>query len=249
MRCAMMQPAFLPWQGFFELLLEADRFVLLDDFQFSLQSYQQRNRLFVARDQVGWYTVPVRKESYKAPLNAARIADHDRWQEKMLKRIAANYARSPFYVQLAPWLESWLETDHASLADLNIAFIRGACELMGIGGELRRSSERPSWLRRSERVLELLRWCEADCYLCARGSFGYMLGDGVFPAPGVEVLFQDFECGPYPQAGSSAGFVPSLSVLDALANVGPEAALELVRGGTKHWWSWDEMVAQAREAA
>jgi hypothetical protein len=249
MKCALMQPAFLPWQGLFELILESDRFVFLDDFQFSLQSYQQRNRLFVARGQVDWYTVPVAKDSYRSPLNEARISAHDRWPEKMLKRIQANYGRSPCFRELYPWLESWLPAEHSSLAELNIAFIRHACELMGIGGELRLSSELPSGLQRSERVLELIHWCEADSYLSARGSFGYMLEDGLFPAPGIEVVFQDFVCRPYPQLGSPGEFVPYLSLLDALMNVGPEATRELVRSGSRHWTEWDEMVALAEKAA
>ena len=144
MRCAMMQPTFLPWQGLFELVLEADRFVFLDDFQFSLQSYQQRNRLFIDRGRVDWYSVPVRKESYRAPINEARVAAHDRWQQKMLKRIQANYVRAPFFAELYPWLELWLGTEHESLAALNMAFIGHACELMGIATELLLSSDRPS---------------------------------------------------------------------------------------------------------
>jgi hypothetical protein len=245
----MMQPTFLPWQGLFELVLEADRFVFLDDFQFSLQSYQQRNRLFVDRGRVDWYSVPVRKESYRAPINEARVAAHDRWQQKMLKRIQANYVRAPFFAELYPWLELWLGAEHESLATLNMVFIGHACELMGIATELLLSSDRPSQAQRSERVLELVHWCEADTYLSARGSFGYMLEEGIFPAPGLEVIFQDFDCRPYPQVGAVGEFVSHLSVLDALMNVGPEATLELVRGGTRRWIEWNELVASAPEAA
>lgn len=248
MKCAMMQPAFIPWQGLFELVAESDRFVFLDDFQFSLQSRQQRNRLFVARGQVDWYTVPVARESYKAPLNEARISAHERWAEKMLKRLQANYAKAPHFAELYPWLESWLSDEHPSLAALNMTFIRGACKLMGIETEFRLSCEHPSDLQRSGRVLELLHWCEADRYLSARGSFGYMLSDKVFPRPDVQVLFQDYVCAAYPQLGSPHEFVPSLSIVDALLNVGPAATLELVRGGTRRWLSWEELVATAPEA-
>lgn len=245
----MMQPTFLPWQGLFELVLATDRFVFLDDFQFSLQSYQQRNRLFVDRGRVDWYSVPVRKESFRAPLNEARVSAHDRWQQKMLKRIQANYVRAPFFAEFYPWLESWLGAEHESLAALNLEFIGHVCELFGATTELRLSSDRPSQAQRSERVLELVRWCEADTYLSARGSFGYMFEDGIFPAPGLEVMFQDFDCRPYPQVGAAGEFVSHLSVLDALMNVGPEATLELVRGGTRRWIEWDELVASAPEAA
>ena len=32
MKVAMMQPTFLPWQGFFELIYQSERFIFLDDF-------------------------------------------------------------------------------------------------------------------------------------------------------------------------------------------------------------------------
>ena len=47
MNIAMMQPTFLPWLGYFQLIHKSDLFVFLDDFQFSVQSYHQRNKLFV----------------------------------------------------------------------------------------------------------------------------------------------------------------------------------------------------------
>ena len=244
--CAMMQPSFLPWLGLFGLVLESDCFVFLDDFQFSLQSYHQRNRLFVDHGHVGWYTVPVRKAaSYKAPLNETRVVEDGFWRSKMLKRIQANYSKAPFFSEVFPWVQSWLTAPSASLAAMNMAFIRGVCELMGLQTEFRRSSDRPSTLQRSDRVVDIVRWCAADCYLSARGSFDYMLTDRVFPIAGIQVLFQDFACVSYPQAGSPGDFVPCLSVVDGLMNVGPLETLELVRQGSERWFTWDEMVSGA----
>ena len=60
-KVAMMQPTFLPWQGFFELILKSDKFIFLDDFQLSVQSHQTRNKLFVGKNQVGYYLVPIQK--------------------------------------------------------------------------------------------------------------------------------------------------------------------------------------------
>ena len=42
---AINQPTFLPWIGWFDLLDQTDIFVILDDVQFSKQSWQQRNRI------------------------------------------------------------------------------------------------------------------------------------------------------------------------------------------------------------
>jgi hypothetical protein len=244
MNVAMMQPAFLPWQGFFELIYKSDRFIFLDDYQFSVQSYHQRNRLFVNMGQVDWYSVPVRKtHSFKIPLNQTKINENIPWRKKMLKRIQQNYSKAPHYSKVFPYVEKWMETRLGSLAEQNMAFIKIVCELLGFQRELCLSSQFITESGSSERVLELLHWCEADHYYCARGSFDYMKVEGIFPVNGIEVHFQDFKTAKYGQIGERNSFIPSLSILDAMMNVGPGATAELVKGGTQKWLSWEDMLS------
>lgn len=243
---AMMQPTFLPWQGFFELIRMSDVFILLDDFQFSVQSYHQRNRLFVNRNQPDWITAPVMKTvSFAAPLTKTKLNEAAHWRKKIWKRIVQNYRKAPYFPSLAPVIEQWLMKPAPSLAEQNVAFIRLVCELLSITPEFRLSSEFKSTQQSSLRVQELLRAVDAERYFSAKGSFPYMHAEGVFPLNDITVLFQDFQCSPYSQVGSSTSFVPSLSVLDALLNVGPEKTLELIKGGTHRWATWDDMTARA----
>jgi hypothetical protein len=239
---AMMQPSFLPWQGFFELVWRSETFILLDDFQFSNQSYHQRNRLFVAPGAVDWWTVPVHKaQASKMPLTRVRIDDSGPWRKKMLRRLQANYARTPFFDVVYPEIEAWLAAPAESLAELNIGFIELVLRLFGWQRQLHRSSAFPSDAVRSQRVVALLREFDATVYLAARGSFGYMQEDGVFPVPGLDVQFQDFAAQPYRQAGNPARF-EVLSVLDALLNIGPHETAALVAAGTPQWRGWQEMI-------
>jgi len=115
--------------------------------------------------------------------------------------------------------------------------------MMGLNREFRLSSQCNSGLPRSERVVDLLRWCDATVYLCARGSFNYMYDDGVFPVNGIDVLFQNFLPPTYPQCAARGKFIPYLSFLDMLFNIGPAAARELVETSSNNWLTWDDMVA------
>jgi len=246
MNVAMMQPAFMPWQGFFELIYKSDVFILLDDFQFSVQSYHQRNRLFVNKGQVDWYSVPVQKSvSFKLPLNQTKINETTPWRMKMWKRIQQNYSKAYFYHEIAPLIEKWILTTAESLAAQNIAFIKLVCNLLDFHREFRLSSQYPSETQRSQRVIELLRRCEVHRYYCAKSSFGYMLEDGIFPVHDIEVLFQEFQIKDYGQVGATDSFVPYLSVLDALLNVGPEKTLELIITGTQKWMTWESMALES----
>jgi hypothetical protein len=253
MKVAMMQPSFLPWLGFFELVNVSDIFIFLDDFQFSAQSYHQRNRLFINQGTVDWYTVPVRKcDSFKMPLTEALINDEVPWRKKLLKRVTQNYSKAPFFRLVFDMLERHFDDREASLGELNIAIIQSICKLLGLERDFRRSSGLPSEACRSRRVLELLRWSETDTYYAAQGSFLYMLEDGVFPVEDITLLFQDFHPAPYRQIGSSPEFMPYLSIVDALFNLGPESTLSLIKTGTPRWKTWEQMksaVSKVHETA
>lgn len=238
----MMQPAFMSWQGFFELIYKSDRFVILDDVQFSPHGYQQRNRLFKNKNQVGWYTVPVRKAGVLLSLNETKIDESTFWRKKMWKRIYQNYNKASYFNDFEPFLKEWLLTEYESLASQNIKFIKYICKILNIRTHFEYSSDFQSNLKRSEYVIELLLDCGCDVYYCAKGSFQYMFKGGLFPIPNVEVLFQDFQLKPYGQIGSPDRFVPYLSIVDTLMNIGKEEASILVKNGTKKWIQWDNMI-------
>ena len=58
MKLVVMQPTYLPWMGYFDLIDQCDTFIFLDSVQFSRQSWQQRNRIKTPQGPL-WLTVPV----------------------------------------------------------------------------------------------------------------------------------------------------------------------------------------------
>lgn len=243
MNVAMMQPPFMPWQGFFALVYKSQRFIFLDDFQYQVNNFDNRNRLFIDKGKVGWYSMPMQRSvSFKQPLTEAKINDQIQWQKKFWKRMQQNYSKAAYYNEFAPYMEKWLFEPAESLADKNINFIKFVCSVLGFKPEFRYSSEFKTDSAKSKRVLELLRWCEAGRYYCAKGAFNYMLEEGIFPAAGIEVLFNDYEQNSYSQIGSPDKFEPFLSVMDALMNIGPDATAGLIKHGAQRWLSWDEML-------
>ena len=63
MKCAIMQPTFFPWSGYFCLINEVDKFIFLDDAQFSKGSWHNRNKIFLA-NKVSWLTLPIKKKRF-----------------------------------------------------------------------------------------------------------------------------------------------------------------------------------------
>ena len=58
MRITILQPSYLPWLGYFEQMSRSDKFVLLDDVQYTRRDWRNRNRVRVKKGWA-WLTVPV----------------------------------------------------------------------------------------------------------------------------------------------------------------------------------------------
>lgn len=245
-KIAMMQPAFMPWQGLFELILRSDVFIYLDDFQFVVQSHHTRNKLFVNSGQVDYYTVPIQKSvSFEKPINQTQILNNPAWKKKILKRLINVYGRTMYFGDIYSTIESWINGTYSSLAQLNISGIDSVCNLLRIDTPRLYSSdftrETQSNAVRTRRVEEIISWAGATQYLSAFGSFDYMKSDG-YDTEKFPVMFQNFIPKPYIQL-QSAEFVPYLSVWDSLLNVGVEETRNLIEHGTEKWLTYKEREA------
>ena len=53
-----MQPTYLPWPGYFDLILMSDHFIFLDNVKFEKSSWQTRNQI-ITKNKLLYITVPV----------------------------------------------------------------------------------------------------------------------------------------------------------------------------------------------
>ncbi|MGO9903230.1 MAG: WbqC family protein [Solirubrobacteraceae bacterium] len=224
---SIMQPTYLPWMGYFDLIEQSDVFVFLDTVAFSRQSWQQRNRIATPQGPL-WLTVPVRHQA-KQLIGDVEIDNTQAWRHKHWMSFTTYYRRAPFWDAYAPALEAIYAREWILLSPLNIAIIDTLCELAEIkrrfvsAGELGGLSE-----NREGKLVEICRRLEARTYLSPIGSLTYLESDTGFAAAGIELTFHNFRHPTHRQAGD--GFMSHLSFLDALMNVGPEAA-SLMRAG------------------
>jgi hypothetical protein len=238
---ALMQPTFLPWCGYFALIDAADVFIFLDDFQFQRRSWHHRNRIFAAPGKPAWITVPVAHthSETRASIKCIPPVLDTGFRKSFLGMLQHGYGRCEHLEEAMPSLCRWIESDWASLADLNISFIDLTLGLLGIQTPTLRSSELGSAGRRSARLADLLHRVGARRYLAAAGSRDYMTKDAVFPLAEVMTSFQNYQPVAYPQVGADK-FVPYLSVLDLLLQTGPGRALSVIRAGSRPFRAWDD---------
>lgn len=212
------QPDFAPWMGFFERLVHADVWVVLDDVQFLRRGWHHRDRI-LGPDGPRWLTVPVQKKGrYEQEIREVEIDDSEDWRRRHLATIAHAYARAPGREAGLALLRSAYEAGHRRLMDLNLDVIVSFLERLDLAPEIVFASELGVAGRSSERLVGICRELGADGYLTGRGSRDY-LDERLFHAAGIEVIWQDYETPPYDQGRPD--FVPGLSALDALLHLGP----------------------------
>lgn len=227
---AIMQPAYLPWLGYFALMDRVDVFVFLDSVQFGRRSWQPRNRIKGANGPQ-MLTVPV----YKKGLRDQKIADvrinHDfGFPEKHVRAIEAGYAKAPFYDRYAPDLFDRLRRPREFLAELTIDLIDWITEVLGIETRRLRSGSLQTAGGKADLLADICRRLGATLYVSPVGSKEYLSASESFDRIGVPIVYNEYAHPTYPQIHSV--FEPYLSVIDLLFNVGPES-LAVIRQGVR----------------
>jgi hypothetical protein len=230
MLVAIHQPNFLPWLGYFDRMVNADLFVLLDHVQFERRNYQNRAQIRL-EDEARWLTVPVVQLSQKERIVEKRVdnpeVDGPRWWgPNSFQTLRYAYRKAPYFELYAPRLREIFETRWERLVDLNIATLGFAREALEIRTPMIRSSTLSVDGQRSELLLDICRKVDGSAFLGGMGGSRTYLDQEAFAAAKMGVQWQEFRHPEYPQCGA-APFIRGLSVLDVLFNCGP-AAREIV---------------------
>ncbi len=227
MRIAIMQPTYLPWLGYFNLMAQADVFVFLDDVAFSRQSWQQRNRI-IQGERLLWLTVPVLTSGrFSQSIDEVEVQDNLPWRRKHLASISAAYGRAPFGAEVVSLVSDVLEMKHLQLVQINIALIERIAELLEISCSVRLASTLGYKGERSDRLLAMCRTLNGTAYLCPAGAEDYLKKDGTFEDAAFPVRIQRFTPAPYrSSAALQDGLFPS--IIDALAWIGPQATRAVI---------------------
>lgn len=224
---AIMQPTYLPYLGYFQLMAASYVFVFLDDVQFARRSWQSRNRILTAQGEL-MLTVPVKKHDRDTPIHLIEIDDSQPWRDKHLAAIRHAYGKRPFFEAGWAFLSQQLARERdGKLADLTCGMAQAAAQRLDIQPRFVRASTLDAGGARSEHLLNLCRAVEADEYVSPMGSADYMGEDGVFQEAGFPARFQPFRLQEYSQG--SQPFTPYMGFVDALMNVGWEGMKGLAR--------------------
>jgi len=223
------QPHFLPWIGYFNKVLQSDAFVWLNYVQYRKNYYQNRTKVKNVNEEPLWLTLPVHAK-HDMTIDQVVIAD-SRWRARVCKTIEQCYRKASFFAECWPALSAAIMQAPDSLDGANYQTFRALLQLLN-GKHVRviRAEEIPAASSDpTGRLVEMCRFLEATRYIAGRGGHNYLRVEE-FEKAGIAVAWQEFDPGRVVYAQSGAKFVPGLSVIDCIFNLGPAKARELIQG-------------------
>ena len=212
---AIHQPDYLPYIGTYYSMSRADKYVFLDDAQYSTSNMNDYNKIKTPQGECR-IKIPV-QHHFKDAINQVVTRDSLGWKEKHLKMIRMNYTKSRYFQEFYPVLEKLLQKQYENLAEMNIAISVEIARRMGITAEFCRSSDLQIHSQKEQRVIDICGHFNGTVYFSGRGAESYQREEN-FSKAGLQLVYTDYQPFCYPQQWGA--FIPNLSIIDFIFNCG-----------------------------
>ena len=229
----VLQSNYIPWKGYFDLVHDADTFVFYDDLQYTKNDWRNRNKI-KSTNGSEWLTIPVGSAVDRLVCDVD--IKNNIWQTKHWRTIEQNYGRAPYFKYYKGLFEEvYLGRYWSNLSELNQSLIRMiSADILGLKTKFEDSRTYSLSGKKLERLLDLVVKTGAERYISGPAARDY-IDPHFFSAVGIDLIWKDYAGYPeYPQRFPP--FEHSVSVLDLLFNVGPEAP----------WYIWGWRDGQVR---
>lgn len=215
----IIQPLFIPWLGFFDMMDKSDLFVILDNVQFSRQSWQQRNRIKTATG-LSWLTIPIQHQ-FGDLVTQINIDYSDIWIKKHLSALYDSYKHAPYFEEIYTLLEWHYQRRPQFIVDFTSNLIKDIAKYLKIKTKIVHSRDLPIEKNNAqEYLIDVCNFFGATNYL--NGPTGKKLySPNEFLKHNVKLVFHDYHHPTYPQ--QHGDFVSHVSVIDLLFNCGSES--------------------------
>ena len=209
-----MQPYFLPYIGYFQLINSVDKFILLDDVNYIKKGYINRNQILI-NGRAQNITIPLSKASQNKYIKEIQLVEDLKILNKIKTTVSTAYAKAPFYHQILPLFISIIDYKSSNISDFNYNSLKIICDYLEITTEIIQSSSiyPKNELEKTDRIINIIDQNKGKTYINPIGGTGLYKKE-YFKEKGITLNFIKSKPINYSQHGES--FVPFLSILDIL---------------------------------
>lgn len=210
---AIMQPYFLPYIGYFQLIAAVNLFILYDNIKYTKKGWINRNR-FLCNGRDAMFSLPLKADSDLLDIRERRLAS-DFNCDRLINQLAGAYRKAPYFEHAFPLIEQILRQKEQNLFQFLYGSIVLVCQHIGITTEIRISSDIPidHALKNQDKVLALCEAVGTNVYVNAIGGIDLYSKED-FRSHRIELKFIRSKPFVYRQFGND--FVPWLSIVDVL---------------------------------
>jgi WbqC-like protein family len=230
MKVGIMQPYFLPYIGYFQLIHAVDVFVLYDNIEYTKKGWINRNRILVnGKDE--YITLPLKKDSDYLHIDKRSLTDTFVDEKiKTLRKIAACYRKAPFFNEGYALIERIYACSDTNLYSFIENSIRQVCAYLDIKTTLVVASEQniDHLLRSEEKVLALCKQLGAKTYINPIGGVE-LYKRKRFMKEQIDLNF--LRPNPFVYSQFQHDFVPWLSIMDVIMFNSREAIMKQLNDG------------------
>lgn len=215
MKLAIMQPYFLPYIGYFQLINAVHKFVIYDNIKFTKAGWINRNRILV-NGQDSYITLPVKRDSDDLNVRDRFLAES--WpdtQRTMLNRIAGAYRKAPNFKLVYPLIEECVLFNEKNLFLFILHSLTLVNKYLQIGTPIIVSSAIliDHELKAEKKVKAICKAVNATEYVNPIGGVDLYQKDD-FRRDGIELYF--LRSGDIVYKQFEHAFVPRLSIIDVM---------------------------------
>ena len=219
-KIGIIQPCYLPWRGFFDFVHEVDVFVFLDDVQYTVRDWRNRNRIKSKDGGTLWLTVPV-VGGRNQEIRDVKIDNSQPWIRKHLASLEHSYGRLEHFREYIDVLSSVYAVGFESLSELDVALTKALCKCLGVETEFVLASTLGSEGKKDDKLLAIVKRLGGDAYVSGPSAAAYLRPE-LWQEAGVRLLYKDYSGYPeYPQIAPP--FAPGVSIVDTLFMLGKAA--------------------------
>lgn len=214
MKVGIMQPYFMPYIGYWQLLNAVDRYVIYDDVNFIKGGWINRNRILINGNPT-YFNVPLKGASPFKLINEIEVNNDEILIKKNLRSLEDAYKKAPHFNEVYPLLESIITCKKDNLAEYLTYSILTICKYLDIDTQIYLSSnlKKSNELKGEDKVIAICNELEATEYYNAIGGQElYSFAD--FNNNNIKLNFLKTSNIEYKQYNNE--FQPNLSIIDVL---------------------------------
>ena len=223
MKLGIMQPYFMPYIGYWQVMAAVDTYVVYDDVNYIKGGWVSRNNILL-NGQKHMFTITLNGASPNKLFNEITIKDDFK---KFSRLIESAYRKAPYYNEVCALLERIYSFEDRSLGAFMMNSFQVVLDYLEIDTKLVLSSsiEKDNTLRAQDKVKHICHILGADTYYNAIGGQELYDKDD-FKADSIELQFVKTDLTPYAQFKNV--FVPGLSILDVLMFNSPKESKNIL---------------------